>query len=180
MRKKAWRAVTRLVLHLSRTMLRPVEAISPRIYMRIYLWLLCLYGLKLTGTPRYISSRVRFDDIDLITLGQRSVLSEHVALLTHDYSFTTALIALGQKPPTDIARRRGITIGNNAFIGLRTIILPGTTVENDVIIGAGSVVRGTIKAGTIVVGNPSRVIGNINERASQWLAESDGSSLLID
>jgi acetyltransferase-like isoleucine patch superfamily enzyme len=148
--------------------------------MRLYLYLLVCFGLRLTGTPRYISSRTRFDDIDKVQMGERVVISEHVTLLTHDYSLTTALIAIGKCPPTDVAVLRPITIGHNVFIGLRSVILPGTKIGDNVIIGAGSIVRGTVAAGTIVAGSPAKAIGSVAERAVVWQQSLDDAILSVD
>ena len=50
---------------------------------------------------------------------------------------------------------------------MHSIILPGTKIGNNVIIGAGSVVRGSIPDNSIVAGNPAVVIGDIIEYASK-------------
>jgi acetyltransferase-like isoleucine patch superfamily enzyme len=148
--------------------------------MPIYLWLLGKYGVKLTGTPRYIASKVRFDDFSLVTLGERVVISEAVTLLTHDYSLTTGLISIKKCPPTDQAFLKPIVIGNNVFIGLGSIILPGTNIGNNVIVGAGSIVRGRVPDDSIVVGNPAKVVGKLKEKSEVWLKKMSTSSLRID
>lgn len=62
---------------------------------------------------------------------------------------------------------KDIYIGNNSFIGARVSLLPGATVGKDCIIGAGSVVKGTIPDGSIVIGNPARVIGRTMDFANK-------------
>ncbi|MEO0693655.1 MAG: sugar O-acetyltransferase [Pseudomonadota bacterium] len=52
-----------------------------------------------------------------------------------------------------------VTIGRNAWIGGNVIILPGVTVGDDAIIGAGAVVTRDVAPGATVVGNPARPIG---------------------
>lgn len=57
--------------------------------------------------------------------------------------------------------------GNNCVIGINTIILPGVTIGNHVVIGAGSVVTKSIENNSIAVGNPAKVIKNwikVNKR----------------
>ena len=49
-------------------------------------------------------------------------------------------------------------IGENCFIGGRSLILPGLTVGNGSIVAAGSVVTKDVPAGSIVAGNPAKVI----------------------
>jgi acetyltransferase-like isoleucine patch superfamily enzyme len=136
--------------------------------MKLYIPLLKRQGMKITGTPRYIGIHVKFDDFDKINIGDRAVISDGCILLTHDYSFTTALIAIDKIPQSDIALIRDIYIGNNVFIGKQSIIMPNTEVGNNVIIGAGSVVRGKIADNSVLIGNPAQVVGNIKELAYKW------------
>jgi acetyltransferase-like isoleucine patch superfamily enzyme len=49
-------------------------------------------------------------------------------------------------------------IGNNCFIGINSIIMPGVTIGNEVIIGAGSVVTKNIPDNCIAAGNPAKII----------------------
>lgn len=67
--------------------------------------------------------------------------------------------------PFDVKQRnrgleyaRPITIGNNVWIGAHVCVLPGVTIGDNCVIGAGSVVNKNIPAGTLAVGNPCRVI----------------------
>lgn len=122
-------------------------------------------GVKLNGTPRFISTDVKFDSFNLIEIGDNAVISDRVILLTHDYSCTNALRAIGEMHNTDVSISRHIKIGNNSFIGMGSILLPGTEIGDNVIVGAGSVVRGKIPSNSIVVGNPAKVIDTIENYA---------------
>lgn len=51
-----------------------------------------------------------------------------------------------------------VTIGKNVWIGAHAVILPGVSIGDDAVIGAGSVVTKSVKNKEIVVGNPARVI----------------------
>ena len=55
---------------------------------------------------------------------------------------------------------RPVTIGNDVWIGGRVIILPGVTIGDGAIVGAGSVVTKNVSPYDIVAGNPARVIKN--------------------
>jgi len=59
-------------------------------------------------------------------------------------------------------RTRGLylhtRIGENCFIGGRSLILPGVEIGDGCIVGAGSVVTKSVPAGSIVAGNPAKVI----------------------
>lgn len=147
--------------------------------MHYYNKLLRHVGMNLKGEPRFIAKSANFDDFHRITLGDRVVVSLNVYFLTHDYSFTTALIAIDEKPKTDIGIFRDIVVGDNVFIGMNSIILPGTTIGNNVIVGAGSVVRGNIPENSIVAGNPATVIGDIREYAHKTKSRSN-QEVIID
>ena len=59
------------------------------------------------------------------------------------------------------------------------MIMPGVTIGNDVIVGAGSIVTKSIPDGKIVAGNPARIIGETQEfitRIKQFDVESKGMS----
>jgi maltose O-acetyltransferase len=65
----------------------------------------------------------------------------------------------------DPARRKSgtqsmapVEIGDNVFVGMGARILKGATIGSDSVIGAGSVVTGTIPDGVVAAGNPARVI----------------------
>ena len=139
--------------------------VDSRAYMKFYNALLQRVGVKLEGggKPRFIAASVRFDTFDLITIGDRSTISSNVILLTHDYSYTNALIAVGQTPTTDVGIIRPITIGCNVFIGMNVVVLPGTVVEDNVVVGAGSVIRGRLESNSVYIGNPAVRICSIED-----------------
>lgn len=56
-----------------------------------------------------------------------------------------------------------VHIGKNCWIGAGTIILPGVTIGDQVVVGAGSVVTKDLPSNVVAVGNPCRVIREINE-----------------
>jgi acetyltransferase-like isoleucine patch superfamily enzyme len=65
--------------------------------------------------------------------------------------------------PNDSYITRPITIGNDVFIGGFSILLKGVNIGDGAIIGAGSVVSGTVPPGQIWAGNPARFIKEITE-----------------
>ena len=60
-----------------------------------------------------------------------------------------------------------ITIGNNVWIGAHVSVLPGVTIGDDTVVGAGSVVVRDLPAGVLAVGNPCRVVRYITEEDKQ-------------
>lgn len=139
-------------------------------YMRKYLKLLKKMGINIVGTPKFISPDVYFDgtDYSLISIGDNVTISREVMLLTHDYSLTNAMATLGkriERGEGELYMLSSISIDDNSFIGARTSLLPGTHIGKNVIVGACSVVKGTIPDDSIVVGNPCKIIGSTKEYA---------------
>ena len=141
--------------------------LPPKQATRLLVRLLKSYGVRFEGTPIYISPTCWFDGTDyrLITVSDQVVISAHVSILTHDYSVSRirdALSARRQYP--EVALVKPVTIGRNSFIGWGSLLLPGTKIGANCIIGAGSVVRGVVPDNSIVVGNPGKVVGD----SLQW------------
>ena len=61
-----------------------------------------------------------------------------------------------------------IHIGRNCWLGAGAIILPGITIGNNVVIGAGSVVTKDIPSNVIAVGNPCKILREINEKDKEF------------
>lgn len=71
--------------------------------------------------------------------------------------------------PLDVAQRnagleyaRPITVGNNVWIGAQVCVLPGVTIGDNSVIGAGSVVTKSIPPNSVAIGNPCRVVRTIS------------------
>ncbi|MBS1371319.1 MAG: sugar O-acetyltransferase [Lentisphaeria bacterium] len=61
-----------------------------------------------------------------------------------------------------------VRIGNNVWIGAGAVLLPGITIGDNSVIGAGSIVTKDIPANVVAVGNPCRVLREINERDREY------------
>lgn len=92
----------------------------------------------------------------LITIGNKVTITSGVKILTHDGSTWLIRDSEGNR----YQHYAPVTIGNNVFIGVNTIIMPGITIGSNVIIGAGSVVTKDIPDNSVAVGNPARVISS--------------------
>lgn len=57
-----------------------------------------------------------------------------------------------------------VRIGRNCWIGAGAIIVPGITIGDNVVVGAGSVVTKDLPSNVIAVGNPCRVLREVNEQ----------------
>ena len=92
------------------------------------------------------------------------VFGEHVFIAPNCGFYTAA-------HPFDVAQRNAeleyakpIRVGSNVWIGGNVCVLPGVTVGDNTVIGAGSVVNRDIPAGVLAVGNPCRPVRSLQER----------------
>ena len=98
----------------------------------------------------------------LIELGDHVEITAGVRFLPHD----GALWVFREKEPK-IDLMMPIKVGSNVFIGYNAIILRGAVIGDNCIIGAGSVVSGTIPPNSVAAGVPAKVIKRVDEyRAS--------------
>lgn len=99
-----------------------------------------------------------------IRIGNGSVLGQHVIVVAADHAVRADAPRFhGAWDET----RSGVTIGRNVWIGAASVLLAGTDVGDDAVIGAGSVVRGIVPAGEIWAGAPARRIRVIGGEPNQ-------------
>jgi len=103
----------------------------------------------------------------LVEIGEDTLVSFDVLFLTHDGGHWVA----EKEFPT--ANRFGrVKVGSRCFIGARAILLPGVTVGDDCVVGAGSVITRDIPDGSVAAGVPARVLGSTEEYKARVIAES--------
>jgi acetyltransferase-like isoleucine patch superfamily enzyme len=103
-----------------------------------------------------------------VAIGHRCVIGGHGGLVVGDYTMIGGFTYI---IPSDHVfddaslpyqlqgeRRRGISIGRNVWIGASCLILDGTTIGDDAVVGGGSVVKGRVPARTMYAGVPAREI----------------------
>lgn len=91
---------------------------------------------------------------ELIEIGDDFVSAPGSIILAHDAS---TFMHTGKY------RVQKTIIGNRVFLGANSVVLPGIVIGDDVIIGSGAVVTKNISNGSVVAGNPARVILTVNE-----------------
>ena len=110
------------------------------------------------GEDCYIcSEKIETAEPYLITLGKHVLIASDVLFATHDASASHYIPGA-----SDIFGR--INIGDNCFIGMGALILPGVNIAKDCIVGAGSVVtRSFSTPGMVIAGNPARELCTAEE-----------------
>jgi maltose O-acetyltransferase len=110
------------------------------------------YGYNITvGEGVFLNYGCVILDVCAVTIGAKTQIGPGVQILTADHPRDPAVRA------QMLEFGRPIVIGANVWIGGGALLLPGITVGDDAIIGAGSVVTRDVPAGATVVGNPARV-----------------------
>jgi acetyltransferase-like isoleucine patch superfamily enzyme len=94
---------------------------------------------------------------EFLHIGNSVKITRGVTILNHDYSMSVPR----QYFHEHVGGAKRTFIGDNVFIGMNAIILMGSHIGNNCIIGAGTVVSGTIPDNAVVAGNPGKVICSI-------------------
>ncbi|MDA3884353.1 MAG: acyltransferase [Candidatus Delongbacteria bacterium] len=103
----------------------------------------------------------------LITLGNNVHITNGVKFINHDGG--TLIL---RKFVPDLEITKPITVGNDVYIGINTIIMPGVNIGNNVIVGAGAVVTRDIPDNSIAVGVPAKRIKSVDEYLEKAKKES--------
>ncbi|WP_162602413.1 sugar O-acetyltransferase [Nocardioides daejeonensis] len=94
-------------------------------------------------------------DCAAITVGDDTLIGPHVQLLTPTHPLDPEVRRSG------LESAHPITIGENVWIGGNATVLPGVTIGDHAVVGAGAVVTRDIPARTVVAGTPARVIRTV-------------------
>ena len=107
----------------------------------------------------------------LITIGDDVTMSIRVTVMAHDASTkkTLGYTKVGQ-----------VHIGNHVFIGANTTILPGVTIGDYAVIGAGSIVTHDVPARTVVAGVPAKEICSVDEYIERFQLQMDKTNTFGD
>lgn len=92
-----------------------------------------------------------------VCIGAGCLLGADVTIMDTDFHPIDHPARRYAAPPVPLPED-AVEIGRNVFVGTRAVILRGTRIGDDAVVGAGAVVRGRIDAGSVVVGNPARVV----------------------
>jgi acetyltransferase-like isoleucine patch superfamily enzyme len=93
-----------------------------------------------------------------VTLGNNVHITRDVLFITHDGG-----TLLFRKIVPDLEVTRPIIVGNDVYIGVRSIIMPGVRIGDNCIIAAGSVVNKDVEDNSVVGGVPFRYIKSTDE-----------------
>ncbi|MFM5038902.1 DapH/DapD/GlmU-related protein [Aeromonas veronii] len=109
-----------------------------------------------------------------VFIGQNTTISANVFISDVDHSYDAINVHIMEQP---LIKSETI-ISENCFIGYGAVILPGSTLGKQCIVGANSVVRGHFPDYSVIVGSPAKVIKRYNVTTMRWQrTDSDGKFL---
>ena len=112
----------------------------------------CDYGFNIRlGARVFLNFNCVILDVVEVTIGDLTQIGPAVQILAADHPRDPALRASG------LEFGRPIRIGRIVWIGAGAIILPGVSIHDDAVVGAGSVVTRDVPVGATAFGNPARV-----------------------
>lgn len=116
------------------------------------------------GKNTFFGDYVRMDTsyADMIYIGDYTHITSGCRLLCHQRDLKDYCVG---DNAADLGYKTGeIHIGKGVMVGMESIIMPGVSIGDGAIIGAGSIVTRDIPAWTIATGRPARVVKAIPER----------------
>lgn len=99
----------------------------------------------------------------MLRFGNYVKVTGYVHILCHDYSRSVVL----QSGGGHFGEAGETVIGDNVFIGTHAIVLMGSNIGANSIIGAGAVVSGSWPEGSVIAGNPAKLVCSLPEFASK-------------
>lgn len=114
------------------------------------------------GNNVYANFNLTLVDDTHIYVGDNTMFGPNVTVATAGHPILPELRQQGYQ------YNAPIHIGENCWIGAGALILPGITIGDNVVIGAGSVVTKNIPSNVIAVGNPCRILREINDHDKEY------------
>ena len=114
------------------------------------------------GNGVYANFNLTLVDDTHIYVGDHTMIGPNVVLATAGHPI------LPELRPDAYQFNLPIHIGKNCWLGAGVIVLPGITIGENSVIGAGSVVTKDIPANVVAVGNPCKVLREINEHDKEY------------
>ena len=114
------------------------------------------------GSNIYANAGLKLVDDTHIYIGDCTMLGPNVVLATAGHPIDPELRARG------LQYNMPVRIGRNCWLGAGVIVMPGVTIGDNVVIGAGSIVTKDIPDNVVAVGNPCRVLRAVGEHDKKY------------
>lgn len=133
------------------------------------------------GKHNYIASKFWSSEPYLITIGDYCGLTTGTKIFTHG----GARVARNIYPDFDCFGK--VIIGDYVYIGTNSLIMPGVSIGNNVLVAAGSIVTKSVPSNVVIAGNPAKIICTLDEYInhnlpfnlnSKWMSPKEKKRLL--
>ena len=114
------------------------------------------------GKEVYANFNLTLVDDTHIYIGDNTMLGPNVVIATAGHPILPVLREIGYQ------YNAPVKIGKNCWLGAGVIVLPGVTIGDNSVIGAGSVVTKDIPNNVVAVGNPCKVLREIGEKDKKY------------
>ena len=114
------------------------------------------------GKNIYANAGLKLVDDTHIYIGDCTMLGPNVVIATAGHPIDPELRAMG------LQYNKPVHIGKNCWLGAGVIVMPGVTIGDHTVIGAGSVVTKDIPSGVVAVGNPCKVLREVGQRDREY------------
>lgn len=108
------------------------------------------------GARTYVNRHTMIDANERVEIGAETMIGPFCYITDHDHA-----IRAGASPAEGPLVSVPTRLGARCWIGAQVTILKGVTIGDGTVVGAGSVVTKSLPAGVVAVGNPARVVRNI-------------------
>jgi acetyltransferase-like isoleucine patch superfamily enzyme len=98
---------------------------------------------------------VEIDVSESVSIGNHVLLAPGVFITDHSHNFAAGTLIDAQG-----CAARPVVIEDDAWLGVRSVVLPGVCIGRGAIVGAGAVVTSDVAPNAIVAGVPARVVGH--------------------
>lgn len=118
----------------------------------------CDYGRNISlGDNVFINFNMTILDEAEVTIGNNVFIGPNVSIYTPCHPL------VADERNTGVEWAEPVTIGNDVWIGGNTVILPGVTIGDGAVVGAGSVVSRDVPEASLVVGCPAHVVRKLSK-----------------
>ncbi|MBQ3503989.1 MAG: sugar O-acetyltransferase [Oscillospiraceae bacterium] len=114
------------------------------------------------GRGIYANAGLKLVDDTHIYIGDYTMLGPNVVIATAGHPIDPELRSRG------LQYNMPVRIGKNCWLGAGVIVMPGVTIGDNVVIGAGSIVTKDIPDNVVAVGNPCRVMRPVGEHDRRY------------
>ena len=135
----------------------------------IYLKLCITKGLKVGKKVRFVEVPQFGTEPFLIEIGDETTFSNNVRFVNHDGGQNALHFFEKYRDVRTFGR---IKIGKQCLIGADTILMPGVEMQDNCILGAGSILTTSMKKGSVFAGIPAKFICTVEEYGDKLLANN--------